>query len=388
MTTTPNLADRLRSVRKRRGMTQRELASAAGVSLSLVRKLEQGEREDTRMETLRKFAAALEVSTIELVVPPDAAADERPVDTWAPVREALLRRHAHPPELPTVEGVRDAVAAAEPLFTANRYSDLGTALPALLRDGDALGAAGRQVRSRLLHLAGLLMVSARQFDAAEIALRRAADDATSRLEAVAVTNTVCWLRMRRGDLAGTLDLATQTADDIEPRLSRATPEELAAWGGMLLRVSTAASRNNEPGAASDALRLAHAAAVTISTEWAPPSDPLRSFGPIAVATRRIENHMVEDRPDRVLSLAARIPTTGFRAHASSRLRHRLDVAKANVQLKRYTDAFDVLSDVRAKSPEWIANQRMARDVLGRIVAKRRTLTPEMRDMAAFVQLEY
>lgn len=34
------IGDRLKSVRMRRGMTQRELAPAAGVSLSLVKKLE------------------------------------------------------------------------------------------------------------------------------------------------------------------------------------------------------------------------------------------------------------------------------------------------------------------------------------------------------------
>ncbi|WP_280400087.1 helix-turn-helix domain-containing protein [Nocardia carnea] len=39
-----DLGERLQNIRKRRGLTQRELAEAAGVSLSLIRKLEQGER--------------------------------------------------------------------------------------------------------------------------------------------------------------------------------------------------------------------------------------------------------------------------------------------------------------------------------------------------------
>ncbi|MFE9066082.1 helix-turn-helix domain-containing protein [Streptomyces violaceusniger] len=37
-----DIGSSLRKVRKRRGLTQRELATASGVSLSLVRKLEQG----------------------------------------------------------------------------------------------------------------------------------------------------------------------------------------------------------------------------------------------------------------------------------------------------------------------------------------------------------
>ncbi|TDB83645.1 XRE family transcriptional regulator [Actinomadura sp. KC216] len=386
MATAPNLGERLQSVRKRRGFTQRTLADASGVSLSLIRKLEQGERDDTRLETLRKLARALEVSTSDLIVRPEP--DDAPSDEWAPVKEALLKRNGQPDEPPTLGGVTGAVAAAEPLFTENRYTELGAVLPTLLRDAHALGRQGRQVRSRALHLAGLLLISTRQFDAAEIALRKALDDAPGRLEEAAIINSRCWLLMRRGDLAGTLNLAADWADDIEPRISRATPEELATWGGLLLRVSTAASRNNESGESEDALRYAQAAAVTLTKEWAPPSDPLRTFGPITVATRRAENYMIEERPDRVIALSAKIPKTGFRARASSRNRHRLDVAKANVQLKQYTDAFEILQEVRAISPEWIVNQRMARDILGKIVGKRRTLSPEMRDLADFIRLDY
>ncbi|MFI5716929.1 helix-turn-helix domain-containing protein [Nocardia sp. NPDC051750] len=49
-----DLGERLQSVRKRRGVTQRELAGRSGVSLSYVRKIEQGERDDARVETLRR----------------------------------------------------------------------------------------------------------------------------------------------------------------------------------------------------------------------------------------------------------------------------------------------------------------------------------------------
>ncbi|WP_425274433.1 helix-turn-helix domain-containing protein [Streptomyces zinciresistens] len=38
------MGERLQEVRKRRGLTQRQLASESGVSLSLIRKPEQGDR--------------------------------------------------------------------------------------------------------------------------------------------------------------------------------------------------------------------------------------------------------------------------------------------------------------------------------------------------------
>ncbi|TYP04542.1 helix-turn-helix protein [Streptomyces coelicolor] len=61
-----DIGKQLRDVRKRRGMSQQELAKSSGVSLSLIRKLEQGERSDTRLETARQLAAALHVPTTRM----------------------------------------------------------------------------------------------------------------------------------------------------------------------------------------------------------------------------------------------------------------------------------------------------------------------------------
>lgn len=51
------IGDRLREARKRCGLTQRELAQQSGVSVSLIRKLEQGDYDNgVRLETVRKMA--------------------------------------------------------------------------------------------------------------------------------------------------------------------------------------------------------------------------------------------------------------------------------------------------------------------------------------------
>lgn len=49
-----------------------------------------------------------------------------------------------------------------------------------------------------------------------------------------MVSTQCWLLLRRGRLAAAQELATQWADEVEPRISRATPAELSAWGWLLL----------------------------------------------------------------------------------------------------------------------------------------------------------
>ncbi|MFJ8333471.1 helix-turn-helix domain-containing protein [Streptomyces sp. NPDC094437] len=388
-----NLGDRLRDVRKRRGMTQQGLARESGVSVSLIRKLEQGERQDARLETVRRLAVALGVPTTLLVAESmEDGASTTTLGQWAAVREALaapLRGAAELEEPPTVDGVRDALSAAVPLFSGDRFAELQTVLPPLLRDADTvaqLTPQGRAVRVRLLQLTGWLLTQTRQFEAAEWCLAAALEGSADRLEGASTVSTMCWLLLRQGRLSEARQLSTQWADDTEPRLSRATPDELSAWGWLLLRLSAAAVRDNRTDEAEDALRLAHSAAVALGREFAPRDDFLRAFGPVTVTLKRTENAMILDRPDVVLKLAAKIPTAGFRPTSNNRNRHLLDVANAYTRTRQYGQAVDTLAGVRAAAPQWLPNQRYARDILGHIVAKRRTLTQEMRSLADTVGL--
>ncbi|NBE54773.1 helix-turn-helix transcriptional regulator [Streptomyces boluensis] len=386
-----DMGKRLQDVRKRRGFTQRELASVSGVSVSLIRKLEQGERADTRLETARRLAVALRVPTTSLVGGPAAGAGEGADpdrdDQWAPVRQALVGPvgSADASEVPTVAGMQDLIDAAVPLFSGDRFRELSLILPTLIRDADLIaetgGPAGRDVRVRLMQLTGWLLTQTRQFEAAGTALDRSLEDASDRLQGAATVNTRCWLLLRQGRLGEARELAVRWADEVEPRISRATPAELSAWGWLLLRASAAAVRDNRPGEAEDTLRYAHSAAVAMGREFAPGDDFLKAFGPVTVALKRAENAMVVDRPDLVLKLSARIPTSGMRTTSNNRNRHLLDVAEAHTRARDYAKAVDVLQEIRASAPEWLPNQRYARDIFGRIIARRRTLTSDMRSLA-------
>ncbi|MFE6099736.1 helix-turn-helix domain-containing protein [Streptomyces laurentii] len=386
-----NIGERLRDVRKRRGMTQRELADQSGLSLSLIRKLEQGERDDTRLETARRLASALRVPTTALMAEStEEAAKQVVVDQWEPVRRALVSpQPSGELEEPTLQGVSGALRDAMPLFRGDRFAELGAILPPLLRDAEVLAELhpdGRAVRVKLMQLTGWLLTQTRQFDAAEMALERALDESSDRLQGASTVNTQCWLLLRRGRLAEARELATEWADETEPRMSKATPEELSAWGWLLLRMSAASVRDNRPGEAEDALRLAKSAAVVMGREYAPREDFLRTFGPVTVALKRAENAMIIDRPDRVLQLAAEVPADKLRPTSNNRNRHLLDVSDAYARTRRYGEAVDVLERIRSSSPQWLSNQRYARDILGRVVSKRRTLTPEMRSLADAVSL--
>lgn len=87
------------------------------MSLSLIRKLEQGERADTRIETARQLAVALRIPTSGLITRHGVeAADAATTDHWAAVRGALVApvRPALD-EPPSIGGMNAAIAAAIPL---------------------------------------------------------------------------------------------------------------------------------------------------------------------------------------------------------------------------------------------------------------------------------
>lgn len=378
--------DRLREARKRADLTQRELATAAGVSVATIRKLEQGAHRDARLETARALAAVLRIPTTALINGDDREpADAETTDQWAAARRALAAPAASPTsEPPTPGGVAGALRDARRLRDSSEFERLAALLPALLRDADALpaDARGRRVRVQVYQLAGWMLTQTRQWEHAEIALDRAEAESQDRLTAAAVVSGRCWLLLRQGRLEETRTLAYRWADELEPRWSRATPDELAAWGWMLIRLSAAAVRDNRQAEAEDALRLARSAAVALGREHAAAADYPRVFGPAKIARQRMEHHAVVRQPDRVLKLAAGMPLV-----ATTRTRRSLlDVADAHVRTRGYAEAEDILLRLHEATPEWLAQQRYARDIVGAMTRRRRKLSPALRVLVGAVKL--
>jgi transcriptional regulator with XRE-family HTH domain len=63
----PPIGERLKRLREESGLTQRELADRAELTLSLVTKIEQGVNRNLRMQTLVALADALDITLDELV---------------------------------------------------------------------------------------------------------------------------------------------------------------------------------------------------------------------------------------------------------------------------------------------------------------------------------
>jgi transcriptional regulator with XRE-family HTH domain len=390
------VGDRVREARKRRGLTQRELATRARVSASLIRKVEQDDYPaQVRLETLHKLAIVLGVPTTALAAGDTAAQPTHgDVADWAPVRDALHGQlAAGPAEEPTLEGLTKAFDAAVAAVRDSHYTGLRAMLPALLRDADALVAASvngaavraRRLRSQIRQLAAFMLSQTWQFTDASQAIDLAAADADDELTAMAVADWQCWTMIRQGHLAQACALAARWADDAEPRISQATPAHFAAWGRLLIRVSAAAVRDNRPGEAADALRLATIAAAGTGTDRIPKFNRWQVFGPMTVAMFQAQNALIQDHPQVTLRIGQQLSGQPFPLPETWN-RHRLDVARAHTALREYTQAADVLAQIKTTAPEWLSQQHYARDILTHIIIRRRALTPAMRDLADFLGL--
>lgn len=400
-----SVADRLRELRWRRGLSQEELAAKAELSVDVIRKLERG--GTARMETYSALARALGVVTLVFVTPgsPEpqthgspqhdiALADIRSAINPAAGLDGKLLRHigADTPDLDMLTQAANVLGAA---YHADEYDKVARLSPAVVRsahlhvaelDGREQEQAQR-LRADALNVVGRYLIQVREHDLALIALRDSLNDAVAvgdEVLAAAAISSQAWALMRQGRFAEVEEVCAASADRVEPRLSKATPDQLSAWGWLLLRASAASARNNKPDKAREYLRFAHLAASPLPEET-PVQGGHARWGPVTVGTKGPEMELVAGAPDTALRLSEGIPRDAGETMRSDWHRHRTDVAKAKVMTGDVDGATGILTELRLEAPEWLRYQQSARDTASDILASRGKMpTQEQRDLADFL----
>jgi transcriptional regulator with XRE-family HTH domain len=396
------VADRLVELRRRRGLTQEGLADAAQVSVTVVRKLEQG--GTARMETYNALARALRVRTVWFMTaesPAPQVADQRDavladirsaVNPPAGLRGRLFADDDMPPNLPMLDRAVHAVAAA---YQADAYDDVARLSPALVRSAHvhvrALDGEDRdqavKLRADALQLTGRYLIQVREHDLALVALRDALADALAvgdHALAAAAIGQQGWALMRQARFDEVERLCIDTAEAIEPaRMSRASRDELSAWGYLLMRAAAAAARNARMDEARQYQALANSAAAAVGTEVDAPGH--MRFGPITAGMNGMQNELVGDHPDVALDLARDLREGRGTVTPNTMQRHAIDRAKAHVRLRNPDKANRILLQLKASAPEWLRHQQAARDISEDIVAAaKRMPSSEQREVAEFL----
>ena len=386
------IGERVRALRQNRypRMTQRELADAAGISVDVISKLEQGSKQTALLVTLHQIARALDVNVSDLLgadqrIDQDSSTGDAGVIA---IRRALLARSAADgPAVPDGDLDR-SVNFAWGAYWHGRYDTLGATLPELITQARTSNRLSGTPRSavRLADSYGVTastLVHLGELDLAYLAMDRAlstAEHGDDPLYRAALNGWMSWLLLHQ---TGTLDeayaVAVTAAGDLR---GNDDPRALSVWGSLLLSAGVAAARIEDVDAADAFLREARSAAERLLNLGFPiRRDYESSFGVAQVVMQSVDVAVVTDRPGRALDLARAFPPDADLPIAS-RARHLADRAYALAALDKDEEALDVLLTIEHLAPQWIRFQTYPRSVIRELVEReRRARTPRLRGLA-------
>ncbi|MGH3158348.1 MAG: helix-turn-helix domain-containing protein [Streptosporangiaceae bacterium] len=373
-----DLGDRLSKLRRMAGLTQEQVAERSGMSVDVIRKLEQHRKHSARLPTLHALAKGLGVEVITLLGDPPAVASNGAPDPPALVE---LRRAVMPSLVPkspdmsdlgalSIEVVRQEIADSWSMYHAADFGRLITVLPGIIADARLLAAvgnpeqkaAGAAALGKALQLAGHLSIRLGKTDLALSALERAAaaaGDSDNPLLAPMIHGSVAWAYQRQNRLDDAEELAVNSADHLE-RDNLDDAARVRVWGGLLMSAATSAARMGNYDQASDMMAAAEQGAGRLAT-LPPPEDDgrlLSVFSRSSVRIERIRLAVQHARPDEALSLAKGIRLSTD-IPPSWRTWLLLDLARAHTDLGDAEGAVRTLETLRRAAPAWMRHHTLA-----------------------------
>ncbi|GAA5069438.1 helix-turn-helix domain-containing protein [Nocardia callitridis] len=294
-TTEGGIGERVAEERKLAGWTQSRLAIEANVSVSLVRKVEQG-RSPASPAFVSACAKALKVSPSELLGQPfpRTTRDESEVASGIALIRSELAAYDIPPAGLTprpIEAVAEAVSRMRTLRRASSLRQMSMDLPALMIEVRALvhqEQGGNQQRAyrllcELYLCARGLAHKLGYVDLMTVTIERlawAAAGTGSRLWATSAQYFRALVLTSTGDWNTALAYLERCRAELESELGSDDTEHLVSWGGLHLQSGLAAARAGDRGAADAHLSEARETAARLGdTEYC---EPVFYFGPTNV----------------------------------------------------------------------------------------------------------
>ena len=390
------LGRKIAAERRRRGLSQPELARLLGRSVAWVSQVERGVRKIDRMSVLETVATALDVPLYELAAeaPVVAAVTEEPPGA-AGLRLVLSGAYALRAMLdgrrPTaVSTLRTRSAKAWDLTHAGQYTDLADLLRGLVPDLET-AARGLPQAQR----AEVFELMAATYQACSAALAKlgepeaawiAADRAMAAAEragnpllvaAGAFRLVFVFLAARHYDQAE--ETARTAAEALQSRANGGDPQAMSLWGGLTLQRAVIASRINEPDAAYSHLDRAAQVAARLGEGR---NDFNTEFGPANVGLHEIAVAVELGDAGRALRAAATADSSGLSAERRARML--IDVARAQAQRRQVSEAVAALRQAEDITPEQVRGHDQVRQLVSDLLTMQDPPSAELRDLAARV----
>lgn len=386
---TETIGDRLRRIRRDAALTQEQLSASAGVSKDLIAMLEQNRRKSARITTLARLANALGIEMSELL-------DKRPrldggVDSSVlAIRDVLLSPghlpgfDAEDPGEPTpLPDLHRAVATGWRQYWTGKFTELAATLPGVISEArhalDVFGPRASAALAQSYQLAACLLTQMGKDELAAISAERAIQAATvgdDELQWATLHGTYSWIMLHQARHRDAETHALRIAERIEPSISKATPQHLTVWGGLLLTAMAPAAAAGRAAAALDHIRISQAAAARLEHDRL---DYNVNFGPTQVAMQSTHAHAMLGEPAKALRAAHGVHREDLQQ--ISRGAHLIDVAQALTDARRRRDAVATLVQARQASPTWFRHQVLARSIVTELVEAKQQLSPALRGLA-------
>ena len=396
--TTPDyqqaLGRKIAAERRRRGLSQPELARMIDRSVAWVSQVERGTRKVDRMSVLETLATALDIPLAELAAEaPVVAAVTEEIPGAARLRLVLsgvyslpaLLNGSHRPA--GLTRLRTNTRRAWELTHASSYAELADLLRGLIPDLEtavrALPEDERAAAAELLATAyqacSAALAKVGEPEAAWIAADRAmaAAERTGNpllIAAGAFRLVFVFLAARHYNQAE--ETARTTADALAHLAGGDDLQAASLWGGLTLQRAIIAARLNDPDAAYSRLEQARRAAVRLGDGR---NDYNTEFGPANVALHEIAVAVELGDAGRALRTAAAIDTTGLSAERRARML--IDVARAHAQRRQAGQAVAALRQAEDITPEQISAHNEVRQLVSDLMAMQDPPSAELRGLA-------
>jgi transcriptional regulator with XRE-family HTH domain len=392
------IGQRIASYRVRRGLTQDELAGLVGISLSMMKKIESGDRLVTRFSQLVNFAQVLrvkdlrELTGVPLPLMPDGKRGHPRAET---VRTAVLSR-GHGVDFTTLEDLEAQLVRAWDTWqspSAFRYEAVGQYLPGLVGLAQAgVNAlegydrkAARGLASSAYQLARTWTKRVGEYELSLLVADRAVSCAFD-ADDPDLTGAAAWnlamILSAQGETSQARSVVSQAIEQLGRHLDDASPARLAVFGGLHLMGATEAAREDDADGSDHLLNEA----ATIAARVGETNYHRMVFGPTNVALHRISTTVELGRTAQALELAERTVVAGA-VSVERRLTYHLDAARCYARQKNQVAAVHMLTRVHRESPEELRFNSVARELLRQLNGTARaTIRADLQPLLAAADL--
>ena len=390
------LGRKIAAERRRRGLSQPELARMIDRSVAWVSQVERGVRRVDRMSVLETLAAALDVPLAELAAeaPVVAAVTEEPrgagelrlVLSGAYVLRAMLGGG----RASAVSTLRTRARKAWDLTHAGRYTELTELLHDLVPDLEtaARSVAGdqRAEASELLAMTyqacSAALAKLGEPDVAWIAADRAmaaAERAGDPLLVAAGAYRLVFVFIAARHYGQAEETARTAADALRPMTEEANPQAMSLWGGLTLQRAVIAARVNDADTAYRQLEQAGRIAGELGEGR---NDYNTEFGPANIGLYEIAIAVELGDAGRALRVAAAVDTTGLSAERRARML--IDVARAHAQRRQVAEAVTALRKAEQITPEQVRSHELVRQLVSDLLTMQDPPSGELRGLVGWL----